>query len=65
MAFNWDKYYIEVRNDESIKHNRIFLDFTQQTFNCLNGLYLCEGYLLMDTIMKDQSRKNSAEEIEN
>ena len=65
MAFNWDKYYIEVRNDESIKHNRIFLDFMQQTFNCLDGLYLHEGCLLIDTIMKDQLSKKSAAEIEN
>ena len=34
------------------------------TFNCLDGLYLHEECLLMDTIMKDQPSNQSAAEIE-
>ena len=36
----------------------------QQTFNRLDGLYLCEICLLIDAIIKDQLRKQSAAEIE-
>ena len=64
MAINWDKYDIEVRNDDAIKRNRIFFDFMQQTFNRLDGLYLNEKCLLMDTIIESQSRKQSAADIE-
>ena len=64
MALNWDKYDIEVRNDDSIKRNLVFFDLTQQTFNSLDGLYLCEICLLIDAILKDQLRKESAVEIE-
>ena len=64
MALNWDKYDIEVRNDDAIKRNHIFFDFIQGTFNRMYGLYIREGCLLIDSIMKDQMRKQSAEEIE-
>ena len=63
-ALNRDKYEIEVRNDDAIKHNRIFFDFMQQTFNCLDGLYLREGCILIDDIMKYKCRKQSEVEIE-
>ena len=36
----------------------------QQMFNRLDGLYLLEICLLIDTIMIDKLRKQSAEEIE-
>ena len=36
----------------------------QQMFNSLDGLYLCKKYLLVNTIMKDQWRKQSAAENE-
>ena len=33
MSLNWDKYDIEVQNDDAIKRNQIFFDFMQRTFN--------------------------------
>ena len=38
--------------------------YVKKMFHCLNGLYLREKCLLIDTIMKYQSRKKSAAEIE-
>ena len=64
MALKRDKYDIEVKNDDAIKRNRIFFDFMQRTFNPLDGLYLHEKSLLIDTITENQSRKQSAEEFE-
>ena len=64
MTLNQDKYDIEVRNDDTMKCNQIFFDFMQRTFNCLDGLYLREICLLIDTTMKDQFMKQSAAEIE-
>ena len=64
MALNWYKYDIEVQNDDAIKSNQIFFDFIQRTFNPLNGLYLHETYLFIYTIKEEQSRKQSAAEIE-
>ena len=29
MDLNWEKYDIEVKNDDAIKRNRIFFDFMQ------------------------------------
>ena len=60
MALNWDKYDIEVRNDDTIKCNQIFFDFMQQTSNCLDELYLREICILIDVIMIDQLRVQSA-----
>ena len=40
MALNWNKYEIEVQNDDAIKRNKIFFDLIQQTFNRLDGLYI-------------------------
>ena len=64
MALNQDKYDTEVQNGDAIKRNQIFFDFMQQMFNRLDGLYLRERYILINTIMKYQLRKKSAEEIE-
>ena len=64
MALNRYKYNIEVRNDDAIKCNQIFFDFMKQKFNRLDGLYLREVCLLIDTIMKDKLRKQIAAEIE-
>ena len=43
MALNFDKYDIEVRNDDAIKCKQILFDFIQRKFNCLDGLYLREN----------------------
>ena len=64
MALNKDKYYIEVRDDDAIKRNRIYFDFMQQTFNHPDRLYMDEIFILIDTIKKYQLRKKSAEEVE-
>ena len=42
MALNWDKYYIELQDDDAIERNQILFDFVQQTFSCLYGLYMDE-----------------------
>ena len=60
MAINRDKSDIEVKNDDTIKHNRIFFDLIQRAFNFLDRLYLHKKFLLIDTIIKYQSRKQSA-----
>ena len=64
MALNWDKYDIQIRNDDAIKRNQILFDFILLMFNRLDGLYLHEGCLLIDIIIKYQLRKHSASEIE-
>ena len=64
MSLNRDKYDIEVQNGDAIKRNRIFFEFMQRTFNCLDELYLRGRCLLIDAIMKDQLKKQIAEEIE-
>ena len=51
---------IEIQKDDSIKHNRIFFDFMLVMFNHLNQLYVKEKSLLIDTILKYQSRNESA-----
>ena len=63
MALNQDKYDIEVQNDDAIKCNQIFFYFMQIIFNRLDGLYLHEKYIFIDTIKVDQSRNQSAAEI--
>ena len=63
MNLNQDKYDFEFRNDDEIKRNQIFFDFMQLTFNCMDGLYIHEKFLLIDTIIKDKPRKQSAAEI--
>ena len=64
MDLNQEKYDIEVRNDDAIKCNRILFDFMQRTFNPLYGSCLHKKCLLIDTIIEDQPRKQSAAEIE-
>ena len=64
MDLKRDKYDIEFLYDDAIKCHRIFLDFMQQTFNCLDRLYMHEKCLLIDAIKEDQFRKQSATEIE-
>ena len=54
MAINQDKYYTEVQYDDAIKRNQILFDFMQQTFNYLDGLYMHEKCILIDTIREDQ-----------
>ena len=63
MDLYWDKYNIEIQDDNTIKRNRIFFDFMQQTFNSLDGLYIHENFLLIDAIKEDKLRNNIAEEI--
>ena len=64
MALKRGKYEIQVQYDDAIKRNQIFFGFMQQTFSCLDGLYINETNILIDTIKKDQLRKQSAEEVE-
>ena len=63
MAPNQEKYDIEVQDYDAIKRNQIFFDFMPKTFICLDGLYMDEKCLLIDTIKKDQLRKQSAAEV--
>ena len=58
-----EKYDIEFQNDDAIKRNQIFFDFMQWTFNCMDGLYIHEECILIDTIMKYQSINQSSAEI--
>ena len=58
MALNWEKYDIEVWDDDTIKRKRILFDFMQQMFNRLDGLYMDEKWLFIYTI------KISVEEAE-
>ena len=60
MDLNWDKYDIKVRNKYAKKSNQIFFDFMQRTFNHLDGLYLHENSLLIYSIIRDKSSKQSA-----
>ena len=60
LAINEGKYDIEVQNDDAIKRNRIFYHFMKKTFNRMDELYLRERCLLIDAIMKYQTRKQSA-----
>ena len=55
-----DKDSIEIQRDDAIKRNRLFFDFMLRMFNHLNQLYEKEKSLLIDTILKYQSRKEGA-----
>ena len=63
MAHKRDKYAIEIQKDDAIKRNRIFFDFMLIMFNYLNQLYGKEKSLLIHTILKYQSRNESAKEV--
>ena len=60
MALKQDKDAIEIQGDGAIKRNRLFFDFMLRMFNNLNQLYEKEKSLLIYTILKYQSRKESA-----
>ena len=62
MSLKRDKDAIEIQGDDAIKRNRLFFDFMLRMFNNLNQLYEKEKSLLIDTILKYQSRKESAKE---
>ena len=64
MALKRDKYAIEIQKDDAIKSKNIFFDFMLRIFNYINELYVKEKSLLIDTILKYQSRNESAKEIE-
>ena len=63
MALKRNKDAIEIQGDDAIKRNRLFFYFMLRMFNHLNQLYEKEKSLLIDTILKYQSRKYSAKEI--
>ena len=60
IALKWDKDAIEIQGDDAIKCNRIFIFFMLRMFNHINQLYEKERSLLIDTILKYHSRKESA-----
>ena len=62
MALKRDKDAIKIQGDDAIKRNRLIFDFMLRMFNPLNQLYEKEKSLLIDTILKYQSRKESAKE---
>ena len=64
MALKRDKYDIDVQNYDAIKRNQIFFDFMQRTFNSLDELYLHGKSILIDTIIENQLREQSAAEVE-
>ena len=64
MALKRNKYDTEVQNDDAIKRNQILFDFMQRTFNRLDVLNLHEKNILIDAIIENQSRKQSAAEVE-
>ena len=61
-ALKRDKDAIEIQGDDAIKHNRLFFYFMIRMFNHLNQLYEKETSLLIDKILKYQSRKESYKE---
>ena len=64
MAPKREKDAIEIQKDDTIKRNQIFFDFMLRMFNHLNQLYDKERSLLIDVILKYQSRNESAKEVE-
>ena len=62
MDLKRDKDTIEIRGDDAIKHNLLFFDFMLIMFNHLNQLYEKKKSLLIDTILKYHSRKESAKD---
>ena len=62
MALKRDKYAIEIQGDDEIKRNQLFFDFMLRMFDHINQLYDKGKSLLIDTILKYHSRKESAKE---
>ena len=62
MVIKQEKDAIGIQGDYTIKRNRLFFDFMLIMFNNLNQLYDKEKSLLIDIILKYQSRKESAKE---
>ena len=62
MALKRDKDAIGIQGDDTIKRNPSFFDFMLRMFNHLNQVYEKENSLLIYTILKNQSRKESAKE---
>ena len=62
IALKRDKDATDIEGEEKIKRNRLFFDFMLRMLNHLNQLYENEKSLLIDTILKYQSRKESAKE---
>ena len=60
MTLKQDKDSIEIQGDDAIKRNRLFFDFILGMFNHVNQLYEKEKKIYKDTILKYQSRKESA-----
>ena len=65
MALKRNKDAIEIQKYDAIKRNRIFFDFMLRMLNNLNQLYEKEKSLLIDTILKYQSRNESAKKVKN
>ena len=63
MALKRDKDATEIQKDDAIKRNQIFFDFMPRMFNHINQLYEKGKILLIDTILKYQSRNESAKEV--
>ena len=63
MDIKRDKDAIEIQKDDEIKSNRFFY-FMLRIFNHLTQLYVNEISLLIDTILKYQSRDDIAKEVE-
>ena len=64
MVIRQDKDSVEFQKDDAINRNRIFFDFMLRMFNHLTQLYVKEKSLLIDTILKYQSRDDIAKEVE-
>ena len=64
MALKRDKDSIEFQKDDTTNRNQIFFDFMLRMFNHLTQLYGNEKSLLIDSILKYQSRDESAKEVE-
>ena len=62
MALKRDKDAIDIDGEDAINRNRLFFDFMLRMLHHLNQLYEKEKSLLIYTILKCQSRKESAKE---
>ena len=62
MAIKRDKYAIEFQKYDAIKRNQILFDFMLRMFNHLTQLYVEKKSILIDTILKYQSRDEIAKE---